>query len=344
MEKRSRSETPKLDHCSPFDTSQLAPKLLTPPTSFESFFSRPHPSQFNFYPHHLLTQPLNFSANRMPFPSMMSPMPPITSQASPYSKNTASNNGSNSIQQETRNFIDDLYKKDRMMQEKRSNSLKKIDRIAENLRYGANSASPPSSASPSSAKSFLDHFNQLTVKKEGSPAVFPMSPQSASAFLSDNKGNMTKTPSMDSLLNYSNDNAKKSATVPGTIATTNSGPTTKIPNSKLFAKCFICSKLLSNQYNLRVHLETHQNMRFVGHSICFACCVCSSSLLFLTHSLSLSLADMLAQFVLTCRAQRTLCESTSVTGIRERHRHVRARIVESAQNWRAKYNKSKPSK
>uniref|UniRef100_A0A8D8YJ65 Protein bric-a-brac 2 n=1 Tax=Cacopsylla melanoneura TaxID=428564 RepID=A0A8D8YJ65_9HEMI len=30
-------------------------------------------------------------------------------------------------------------------------------------------------------------------------------------------------------------------------------------NSKLFATCFVCGKQLSNQYNLRVHMETHQN-------------------------------------------------------------------------------------
>lgn len=35
----------------------------------------------------------------------------------------------------------------------------------------------------------------------------------------------------------------------------------KASNSKLYATCFICHKQLSNQYNLRVHLETHQNVR-----------------------------------------------------------------------------------
>lgn len=234
---------------SPFDTSNLTPKLLTPPASFDAFFSRPHPSQFNFYPHHLLTQPLNFSSNRLPFPSMLPQIP----QSPQFNK---SSNGTTPTEQESRNFIDELYKKDRLMQEKRmkQTNLRKIDKIAENLRFGANSTSPPSSASPSSAKSFLDHFSQMTVvKKESSPASFPMSP--TSTFLNEKK------PTMESLLNYSNDAAKKSPAVPGTVATTNSGPTTKIPNSKLFAKCFICSKLLSNQYNLRVHLETHQNMR-----------------------------------------------------------------------------------
>lgn len=256
QEKRLSAETPKPKQSSPspFDSPQLTPKLLTPP----AFFSRPHPSQFSFYPHHLLTQPLNFSVDRLPFPSMLSQMPQFP-QSPQFNK---SSNGSDSIQQDSRNFIEELYKKDRMMQEKRMKptNLKKIDKIAESLRFGANSTSPPSSASPSSTKSFLDHFSQMSViKKESSPHSYPMSPTSLQpAFLNDK--NAAKSTGMENLLNYSS-NPKKSPVPGGTVATTNSGPTTKIPNSKLFAKCFICSKLLSNQYNLRVHLETHQNMR-----------------------------------------------------------------------------------
>ncbi|CRK99341.1 CLUMA_CG012577, isoform A [Clunio marinus] len=275
QEKRSTSDTPKPQQQlspSPFDTSQLTTKLLTPPASFDAFFSRPHPSQFNFYPHHLLTQPLNFSTNRLPFPSMLAQMPQIPPQSPQFNKNS---NGTSNTQQDTsRNFIDELYKKDRLMQQDKRmkpTNLKKIDKIAENLRFGANSTSPPSSASPSSTKSFLDHFSQMSVvKKESSPLTsYPMSPttlQSASAFLNDK--NAIKPTGMENLLNFQNDSSKKTTAPGGTVATTNSGPTTKIPNSKLFAKCFICSKLLSNQYNLRVHLETHQNMRY-------ACTVCS---------------------------------------------------------------------
>lgn len=130
-------------------------------------------------------------------------------------------------------------------------NLKKIDKIAENLRFGVNPPSPGAS----SAKNFLDHFNQMTQKSipnqmllppPSSPASFPLS----SSFLAD-KG----SSSLDQLgsMSFSESNKKTS---PGLSATP-----TKIPNSKLFAKCFICNKLLSNQYNLRVHLETHQNMR-----------------------------------------------------------------------------------
>lgn len=41
----------------------------------------------------------------------------------------------------------------------------------------------------------------------------------------------------------------------------------KTPNSKLYATCLICGKQLSNQYNLRVHMETHQN----AHYACSSC-------------------------------------------------------------------------
>lgn len=197
-------------------------------------------------------------------------MTPMTSKSPQFNKST-SNGNDNTQEANNRSFIEDFYKKERLMQEQ-SKKLKfipskNIDRIAENLRFGASSTSPPNSASPSSAKSFLDHFNQMTMvagQKESSPANFPISPtalQTATAFLSgSNKNAMKQQQGMENLMNFSNDLSKK-VSVPGTITTTNVGPATKIPNSKLFAKCFICSKLLSNQYNLRVHLETHQNMR-----------------------------------------------------------------------------------
>lgn len=40
--------------------------------------------------------------------------------------------------------------------------------------------------------------------------------------------------------------------------------TTKSNNS---SKCFICGKYLSNQYNLRVHMETHED----GYHACLSC-------------------------------------------------------------------------
>jgi len=44
--------------------------------------------------------------------------------------------------------------------------------------------------------------------------------------------------------------------------------TASTSSGKLFATCLVCGKQLSNQYNLRVHMETHQNVNY-------ACGVCS---------------------------------------------------------------------
>ncbi|XP_075159709.1 uncharacterized protein LOC142232885 [Haematobia irritans] len=68
----------------------------------------------------------------------------------------------------------------------------------------------------------------------------------------------------------SSDGAKPEArNACGEKLATPQSPQNKAPSSsKLYATCFICHKQLSNQYNLRVHLETHQNVRY-------ACNVCS---------------------------------------------------------------------
>lgn len=59
-----------------------------------------------------------------------------------------------------------------------------------------------------------------------------------------------------------NSNALKSLAPTATTPTPPASNTNQKPaNSKLYATCFICHKQLSNQYNLRVHLETHQNVR-----------------------------------------------------------------------------------
>uniref|UniRef100_A0A0K8T2U7 Protein bric-a-brac 2 n=2 Tax=Lygus hesperus TaxID=30085 RepID=A0A0K8T2U7_LYGHE len=44
---------------------------------------------------------------------------------------------------------------------------------------------------------------------------------------------------------------------------TSSGPpNNRGPSSKLYATCAVCGKQLSNQYNLRVHMETHRGARY----------------------------------------------------------------------------------
>lgn len=76
-----------------------------------------------------------------------------------------------------------------------------------------------------------------------------MSNLSAGSSTSLNDGNMTSDA----------DALKKSSTTTLPVACTLNP---KPANSKLYATCFICHKQLSNQYNLRVHLETHQNVRY----------------------------------------------------------------------------------
>lgn len=238
-------------------------KLLS---NFDAFFPRP-PAPFNFYPHHLLTQPLNFSTNRSHFLSNQHPqmMPPqgMVSQ-SPISQHQSSETPSysksnnNLLSEANRNFLDDMYKKEKIMMDSidskkmKMGNLKKIDKIAENLRFGVNPPSPGAS----NAKNFLEHFNQITQKSVPNQMLLPP-PSSQSSFpLSSSFLSDKSSSSLDQLGSMSFSESSKKAS-PGLSTST----PTKIPNSKLFAKCFICNKLLSNQYNLRVHLETHQNMR-----------------------------------------------------------------------------------
>uniref|UniRef100_A0A023F2A3 Uncharacterized protein n=1 Tax=Triatoma infestans TaxID=30076 RepID=A0A023F2A3_TRIIF len=55
----------------------------------------------------------------------------------------------------------------------------------------------------------------------------------------------------------------------GALTGTGSGPSSgRSPSSsKLYATCIVCGKQLSNQYNLRVHMETHRN----AHYACSSC-------------------------------------------------------------------------
>lgn len=197
---------------------------------------------------------------------------PHPSQSPSYGKNGAqTNSNNNNLTEANRNYLEKLTQEAKKA--KMSNS-KKIDKIAENLRFST-SSTPESPSAASATKSFLEHFNQIAQKSPqlllppptSSQSNFPMSPSlasSAAAFQSfltaDNKVKqeslLMRASEQMPTMPYQDQNKKP---IGNTVA--GAGTTTKIPNSKLFAKCFICSKLLSNQYNLRVHLETHQNMR-----------------------------------------------------------------------------------
>lgn len=103
----------------------------------------------------------------------------------------------------------------------------------------------------------------------------------------------------------------------------NSAPAASAPvkppsNSKLYATCFICHKQLSNQYNLRVHLETHQNVRLAM--------IRGKMKMFFNLKLFF-LIDMPAMFALMSPDPRMPCASMSPIVIREHPHPAKQRHV-----------------
>lgn len=149
-------------------------------------------------------------------------------------------------------LADEIIRRSNDNKKSKISDMRKIDKIAENLRCATTSKqyfdqqqknalnrpqSPPTSLIqkppplPSVPHHFL-HDDSIIPKQEN--LFMDMHLQGAQSFLSGDKA------STESII---------------------SPP--KSSNSKLYATCFICHKQLSNQYNLRVHLETHQNVRYI---------------------------------------------------------------------------------
>lgn len=311
------------------DTEPASPtnsKISASP-SLESLFNKP---QFPFFP--LLpavAQPLNFSQHSARlatdlFNKFNNQL--LLNQQQQQHQPQAHNKDSQSPESDSNMMEEDMrMNKDNNNNNNSNNSrnkirseLKKIDKIAENLR--------------TTNKFFLDHQHQMQLQKSissllpqqlaaASPLLLkpPLAACSASMhnFLQpgltpkdldvniksemncamDNNaaigggsepstptGLMPKTDLMNCNSNSNNEatnlimdksaygsnqsmqHPQSAPTPPGSSGSVGTGaiPTpanTKAGNSKLFATCFICHKQLSNQYNLRVHLETHQNVR-----------------------------------------------------------------------------------
>lgn len=151
---------------------------------------------------------------------------------------------------------------------------RKIDKIAESLRSTSKDRMPVDQH---------DHLNKLPLTPQNLTLPMALDMKSVASFnampnrfgamplgngddlkaTKDCMGNMA-TGSSASLNNVNltpDPGSMKKNLAPTT--TTACSMTTKQANSKLYATCFICHKQLSNQYNLRVHLETHQNVRYV---------------------------------------------------------------------------------
>lgn len=310
--------------CETESASPTTTTKISSSPSLESLFNKP---QFPFFP--LLpavAQPLNFSQssarlatdlfnkfNNQLLLSQQQQQQHLNQQPHLNNKDTCSpdsDSNMNAMEEELRNNNNKDTNNNSQCSSNRNkmrSELKKIDKIAENLR--------------TTNKFFLDHQHQLQLQKSISsllpqqlaaasplllkpplstsihnflqPGLTPkdldvnikaelscaMDNYGASSEPSTPTGLMPKTELMlnansshneatnlimDKSTVYGNQlqlQHPTSAPTPPGSSGSGQGAATKAVNSKLFATCFICHKQLSNQYNLRVHLETHQNVR-----------------------------------------------------------------------------------
>lgn len=229
------------------------------PSPFENLFNK----SFQFYPN-LLNQPINYSrrsdsdANNNNKDSSRFQSNKISNQDK-FTNN--SNNESDDIPTCLTKKLSTISANVGEINQKKTklSDMRKIDRIAENLRC-AN-------------KIYFDQQHKLPLMLPSTPATSlmlkpPQIPSLPNQFLGDDAMGIPKTPENLFLdLNHNQNMAMQSAGTNGpmhhdsALEKSLNAAAVKTANSKLYAKCFICHKQLSNQYNLRVHLETHQNVR-----------------------------------------------------------------------------------
>lgn len=150
---------------------------------------------------------------------------------------------------------------------------RKIDKIAESLRSTTKDRVLNSDQQ--------EHFNKLPLMTQNLQLPLPLDMKSVSSFnvipnrfggpitlgngddlkaVKECVSNMGASGSMGEMISPADvSTMKKNISSPSTASCPINQ---KQANSKLYATCFICHKQLSNQYNLRVHLETHQNVRY----------------------------------------------------------------------------------
>lgn len=169
----------------------------------------------------------------------------------------------------TKNFLN-IESKGR---KSRMSDARKIDRIAENLRS--------TTKDRSSSIDSHDPLKTLPLMAQNMPLPLPLDMKNVPNFgvmptrfgsaMPLGNGDDIKmanlaaaaaagTSAMSEMITQNDNALPLKTTLPPTSAASCS-INQKQANSKLYATCFICHKQLSNQYNLRVHLETHQNVR-----------------------------------------------------------------------------------
>lgn len=241
------SKSPKPEPADmPKESESPSPSLSKMPSPLESFFMK----SFQFYPN-LMPQPLNFSQSALNKTSEF-----IAKYQHHCSLVQASKENESSS-------MDDSNNKKNNSTDRKCKDMKKIDKIAENLRC-ATSNKPNLDAATPKVQMKIPHSppSSLILK----PPPFPSLPHH---FMSEEPSKSSESMSIDQhppVPSYSP--PENLTTTESLLEKTISGGVPKTPNAKLYATCFICHKQLSNQYNLRVHLETHQNVRY-------ACNVCS---------------------------------------------------------------------
>lgn len=229
--KNVTKSSPKSDTSSTKDTEISSPLSKNIPSPLESFFNKP----FQFYPQ-IMQQPLNFSQsgtkrNEDPFGTGR-----YTNPNKPTEK-------SDSL------LAEEIIRRSHDNKKSKLSDMRKIDKIAENLRCATTS------------KQFLDQQHKNATVRPQSPTSLilkpPPLPPVPHHFLHDD----SIIPKQENLfMDLHHQGAPSFLSGDKTAESIVSTP--KSANSKLYATCFICHKQLSNQYNLRVHLETHQNVRY----------------------------------------------------------------------------------
>lgn len=149
----------------------------------------------------------------------------------------------------------------------KTTDMRKIDKIAENLRSASNSAGKSSGL-------VAEHKPAVSTQSQSPSPMMLKSPPFGNLshrFTAMTPEDISVKGPIDCPMGIrEHQQHPPSPFLPGdqsmietaiSTAASNLSTTPKPSNSKIYATCFICHKQLSNQYNLRVHLETHQNVR-----------------------------------------------------------------------------------
>lgn len=231
--------------------------------SLESFFAK---TMQMYQPTFIPNQPLNYTQAAININSEMlaryqqQPQNRFGNSINIHEKNedTTSNNDGckkNQLTSELRKISSTACK---------SPEKRKIEKIVENLRTSS-TKSMIEKVQEIERLQNLRHSTISTVLMGPPQGQSPPSPLNLKSFCvpffgQDSENLMKSNQSLENLMTM--DQPLKTDKPPNKVDLSPNNTNPKgIANSKLYATCYICHKQLSNQYNLRVHLETHQNVR-----------------------------------------------------------------------------------